>query len=195
MAESKLEMLFGKIAVACGFVTDEHVEAALDYQEHHLDEHRHLGRILVSQGSMTEDELMTVLAIQRENRLRAELSPAVRRLGVTLGSLAVERGYCTLEQVHECIREQARLERLNLFFRLGEVMCSKGVLTIEQVHELLATQNITILGCPGCFSKYNVLNYREGARLECPKCATQLELPGIVSSIKVDANIDHDDDA
>lgn len=190
MAESKLEMLFGKIAVACGFVTDDALEQALDSQELKSDTHRHLGRILVEQEAMTEDELMTVLAIQRENRLRAELSPAVRRLGVTLGSLAVEREYCKLEDVHECIREQARLERLNLFFRLGEVMCSKGVLSIEQVHELLASQNITILGCPGCFSKYNVLNYREGAKLECPKCSTGLELPGIVSSIKVDANID-----
>lgn len=185
---TKIEVLFGKIAISCGFITESQLERAVQLQGQEASP-KHLGRLLVDTGAMSEEELMTVLAIQRENRSRAEMSPAVRKLGMTLGALAIEKGYCTEEEVHACIREQARLERFNLFFRLGEVMVSRGVMSIDQVHELLKSQNITILGCPGCFSKFNVLNFKDGMQIECPKCGTMLEEPSTITSIKVDDNI------
>ena len=190
MQASKVEVLFGKIAVSCGYITDAQLDRAIEEQSARKQP-QHLGRLMVEMGLLTEEELMTVLAIQRENRSRAEMSPAVRKLGMTLGALAVESGYCSEQEVHACIREQARLERFNLFFRLGEVLVSKNVLTIQQVHDLLKTQNITILGCPGCFSKFNVLNYKQGMTIDCPKCGAGLELPDSLTSIKVDANIDN----
>jgi len=115
-------------------------------------------------------------------------------MGMTLGRLAIERGYCNEQQVHECIREQAKLERFNLFFRLGEVMVSRGALSAEKVHELLQTQNITILGCPACFSKFNVLNYQDGMAIACPKCGhPELERPVTMPALKVDGSIDEGD--
>jgi hypothetical protein len=193
MATTKVEVLFGKIAVSCGFVTEEQLARAVEQQEH-AQEGTHLGKIMVDLGLLSDEELMTVLAIQRENRSRLEMSPAVRKMGMTVGRLAIEKGYCTEQQVHDCIREQAKLERFNLFFRLGEVMVSRGVLTSEQVHELLQTQNITILGCPSCFSKFNVLNYKDGMAIACPKCShPELERPVTMPELKVDGSIDEGD--
>lgn len=193
MATTKVEVLFGKIAVSCGFVTEEQLTRAVEAQEKSPDG-THLGKCMVDLGFLSDEELMTVLAIQRENRSRLEMSPAVRKMGMTLGRLAIEKGYCSEQQVHECIREQAKLERFNLFFRLGEVMVSKGVLSSEKVHELLQSQNITILGCPACFSKFNVLNYKEGMKIACPKCGhPALEVPASMPALKVDGAIDEGD--
>jgi hypothetical protein len=193
MATTKVEVLFGKIAVSCGFMTDEQLLKSVEAQEK-APEGTHLGKIMVDLGFLTDEELMTVLAIQRENRSRLEMSPAVRKMGMTLGRLAIEKGFCTEQQVHECIREQAKLERFNLFFRLGEVMVSRGVLSADKVHELLQTQNITILGCPACFSKFNVLNYKDGMAIACPKCGhPELERPVTMPELKVDGSIDDGD--
>ncbi len=193
MATTKVEVLFGKIAVSCGFITEEQLTRSVEAQEK-APEGTHLGKIMVDLEFLSEEELMTVLAIQRENRSRLEMSPAVRKMGMTLGRLAIEKGYCSEVQVHECIREQAKLERFNLFFRLGEVMVSRSVLTSDQVHELLQTQNITILGCPACFSKFNVLNYKDGMQIACPKCGhEELERPVTMPALKVDGSIDDGD--
>ncbi len=193
MATTKIEVLFGKIAVSCGFITEEQLGKAVEAQENAPDG-THLGKIMVDLGLLSDEELMTVLAIQRENRSRLEMSPAVRKMGMTLGRLAIEKNYCNELQVHECIREQAKLERFNLFFRLGEVMVSKQALTADQVHELLQTQNITILGCPACFSKFNVLNYKDGMAIACPKCGhPELERPVTMPALKVDGSIDEGD--
>lgn len=193
MATTKVEVLFGKIAVSCGFASEEQLAKAVERQEK-APEGTHLGKIMVDLGFLSEEELMTVLAIQRENRSRLEMSPAVRKMGMTLGRLAIEKGFCTEQQVHECIREQAKLERFNLFFRLGEVMVSRGVMTADQVHQLLQTQNITILGCPACFSKFNVLNYKDGMAIACLKCGHEaLERPVTMPALKVDGSIDDGD--
>ncbi len=193
MATSKVEVLFGKIAVSCGFITEEQLTKAVEAQEN-APEGAHLGKMMVDLGFLSDEELMTVLAIQRENRSRLEMSPAVRKMGMTLGRLAIEKGYCSEQQVHECIREQAKLERFNLFFRLGEVMVSRAVLAADKVHELLQSQNITILGCPACFSKFNVLNWKEGMNIACPKCGhPELERPVTMPALKVDGSIDDGD--
>lgn len=193
MATTKVEVLFGKIAVSCGFITETQLTKAVEGQEN-ASEGTHLGKIMVDMGFLSDEELMTVLAIQRENRSRLEMSPAVRKMGMTLGRLAVEKQYCGEQQVHECIREQAKLERFNLFFRLGEVMVSRGVLGSDQVHKLLQTQNITILGCPDCFSKFNVLNWTDGMKIACPKCGQpELERPVGLPALKVDGSIDDGD--
>ena len=116
---------------------------------------------------------------------------ALRGRPLATRPLAIEKEYCNEQQVHESIREQAKLERFNLFFRLGEVMVSRGVLKPEQVHELLQSQNITILGCPACFSKFNVLNFKEGMNIACPKCGhPTLEKPSSMPALKVDGAID-----
>ncbi|MCC6574647.1 MAG: hypothetical protein IT462_12765 [Planctomycetes bacterium] len=193
MTTTKIEVLFGKIAVSCGFITEQQLSRAVEEQEKAVGG-KHLGKTMVDMGFLSDEELMTVLAIQRENRSRLEMSPAVRKMGMTLGRLAIERGFCSEQQVHDCIREQAKLERFNLFFRLGEVMVSKGFMKAENVHDLLQSQNVSIMGCPSCFSKFNVLNHKPGQNIACPKCGhPALEKPSSMPALKVDGSIDEGD--
>ncbi len=184
---TQVELLFGRIAVSCGFITPAQLDQAIEEQAQQ-SETNHLGRLMVELSMLTEEELMTVLAIQRENRSRVETSDPVRTLGANLGTLAVQQNLCTEEEVYACIREQAQMERFNLFFRLGEIMVSKNILSAEKVRSLLEAQNITILGCPSCFSKFNVVHYDSKTKVSCPKCGvdTFLEEPRNLTSIKVD---------
>jgi len=183
-----LENLFGRIAVACGYVKAAEIERGIEIQKR-SDDKRHLGHILIGMGAITEEQLMTVLAIQREQRTREERSAPARQAAATLGELAVSQGWATWTQIHECIEEQARLERFRLFMRLGEVMISRGVLDVTQVLSLLGRQQVTILGCPGCFSRYNVSKYDAAKREQCPKCGTALEIPVTIDTVKVDGEI------
>lgn len=185
---SHQENLFGRIAVACGFAKAADVDRAIEIQRGDKQV-RHLGYILLDLKILTEEQLMTVLAVQRESRTREERSAPVMQAGATLGELAVGTGWATLEQIHECIEEQARLERFRLFFRLGEVMASRGVLTVEQVVDLLGRQRVVILGCPACFSRFNVTNYDPKTPATCLKCGGVLEVPVTISSLKVDGQI------
>jgi uncharacterized paraquat-inducible protein A len=57
------------------------------------------------------------------------------------------------------------------------------------VLELLGTQSITILGCPGCFARYNVAKYTGNERVVCPKCKTSLKRPESLDSAKVDGAV------
>lgn len=185
---SHLENLFGRIAVACGYVKSAEIERAVEVQKR-SDDKRHLGHILIEMGKLSEEQLMTVLAVQREQRTREERSAPVRQAAATLGELAVAHGWASWGQIHECIEEQARLERFRLFMRLGEVMVSRRVLDVSKVLALLGQQQLTILGCPGCFSRYNVAKYDVAKREHCPKCGTQLEIPVTIDTVKVDGEI------
>ncbi len=183
-----VEHLFGRIAVACGYVSHEDVDRAVEVQKS-AAEPRHLGYIMLDMGLLDAEQLMTVLAVQREHRARIERSQPAEQASATLGELAVGLGWATMQQVHECIEEQAKLERFKLFFRLGEVMVSRGVLSIQQVQELLSRQQVTILGCPGCFSRFNVAAYDPKREELCPKCGTGLRIPASLESVKVDGEI------
>ncbi|MCA8940014.1 MAG: hypothetical protein KDB07_09405 [Planctomycetes bacterium] len=185
MSETQqFEVLFGRIALACGYCDEDELMKAIDVQRR-SDEHRHLGRVMIDLGVLGEDELLTVLAIQRENRAREELSYPVRQMGAMLGALAVQRGWCKRNDVLECIEEQARLQKLSLYFRLGEVMVSRGKLTNDQVSALLNEQKIRILGCPDCFSQYNVQGYAEDEVVNCPNCGVPLIVPKSVQNVRV----------
>jgi len=189
MAETThVEHLFGRIAVACGYVNHADVDRAVAVQKA-APEPRHLGYIMLDMKLLNAEQLMTVLAVQREHRARIEQSVPVEKASATLGELAVQKGWASWQQVHECIEEQAKLERFRLFFRLGEVMVSRGVLSIHQVQELLSFQKVTILGCPGCFSRFNVTDYKPDREELCPKCGTALRIPASLESVKVDGEI------
>lgn len=182
--ENPFEVLFGRIALACGYCDEDKLAHAIDVQKR-SDEHRHLGRVMVDLGMIGEDELLTVLAIQRENRAREETSFPVRQMGAMIGALAVQQAWCTRIDVHECIEEQARLQKLSLYFRLGEVLVAKEKLTNEQVNTLLNEQQIRILGCADCFSQYNVQGYAEDESVKCPQCGTDLVVPKSVQNVRV----------
>jgi len=182
------EILFGRIAVLSKFVTEEQIDECIRIQEQRLREnaenHVHLGTILVEKGYLSEREKRAILQVQKENLQRREAGTNAKRQERIFGYLVMRLGYCTEQQVYECVREQARLMRLNLFFRLGEVFVSKQYLSFEQVEEILALQGKFIVTCPGCKTKFNVVRYQAGSKVKCPECGTIIEVPDVLGEIE-----------
>ena len=182
------EILFGRIAVLSKFVTQEQVDESIEVQEKMRADNEpevpHLGTILVNNGHLSEREKRAILQVQKENLQRREAGTNARRQERIFGYLVMKLGYCTEQQVFECVREQAKLMRLNLIFKLGEVFVSKKYLSHEQVQEVLALQDKFIVTCPGCATKFNVVRYQAGTRVKCPECGTVISGPDVLGEAK-----------
>jgi serine/threonine-protein kinase len=128
---------------------------------------RPLGVVLVDRGLISEDQLARVLARRVDPQGGAEVTQVA---DIALGQLFVASGYCTREQVEECIAEQARRraagERPG---RLGEVLVERGFATSQQVMRVLAYQSKSIWECPSCRARYNVTSPKAGAVPRCKK--------------------------
>lgn len=184
------EILFGRIAVLSKFVTQEQVDECVSEQERRNTEADipvHLGTLLVEKGYLTEREKRAILQVQKENLQRREAGTNARRQERIFGYLVMKLGYCTEQQVFECVREQAKLMRLNLIFRLGEVFVSKHYLTHAQVEEVLALQDKFIVTCEGCGTRFNVVRYQAGTRVKCPECGYVIQVPDVLGQIRKEA--------
>lgn len=190
----KEDSLFGKIALHNNFVTGAQLEECLRLQRA-ADPPKLLGMIMLERGYITREQLRLILEYQKKNLQRPATDPDEQKEDIAFGFLAVKLAYTTLDRVYECVREQARMARLGLYFRLGEIFVNRGYLTAEQVGDILARQNKTILECPGCASRYNVIGYQPGRDVRCTKCGTALTPPSDPSSITVDEALDADDSA
>lgn len=75
---------------------------------------------------------------------------------LSIGNLAIQRGYATKEQVLAAVKEQeTRLP-------LGEILIEHGVLTILQLEELLMEQDIRRQG----MNEYEIFKYIKKKRHE-----------------------------
>jgi hypothetical protein len=188
----KEDSLFGKIALHNNFVSPEQLEECL-VRQREADTPKLLGMIMLERGYITRDQLRLILEYQKKNLQRPATDPDEQKEDIAFGFLAVKLGYTTLDRVYECVREQARMARLGLYFRLGEIFVNRGYLSAEQVGDILARQNKTILECPSCASRYNVIGYQPGRDVRCTKCSTPLTPPSDPTSITVDEALDADD--
>ncbi len=182
------EILFGRIAVLSKFVTQEQVDECLATQERlrheQPEEVPHLGTILVDTGYLSEREKRAILQVQKENLQRRDSGANARRQERIFGYLVMKLDYATEEQVFECVREQARLQRFNLMFKLGEVFVSKGYLSHDQVQEVLALQDKFIVTCEGCGVKFNVVRYQAGSKVKCPECGEIALVPDVMAQMQ-----------
>ncbi len=181
------EILFGRIAVLSKFVTQEQIDECIMQQEERIrtnpEDHLHLGTILVEKKYLTEREKRAILQVQKENLQKRDSGSTARRQERIFGYLVMRLGYCDEQQVYECVREQARLARFNLFFKLGEVFVSKVYLQHDQVEEILALQGKFIVTCPGCKTKFNVVRYQAGSKVKCPECGTIITVPDVLEEL------------
>jgi hypothetical protein len=84
-----------------------------------------------------------------------------------LGNLAVRQGYCTREQVDECLRMQSMIASAA---PLGDLLVFKGYLTAPQLKELLSHQHKKLMACSCCALSFTVLTLSDGKPIRCPKC-------------------------
>lgn len=174
--QEKEEILFGKLAVEKGFITQEQLDECVEMQRL-SGTTRLLGTILVRRGYLGKPQLREILRIQKRNLERPATHSKEKKRDVGFGFLAVKYGYATQDQVYECVREQAILSRKGLFFRLGEIFQHKEFLTEEQVEEILELQRSAVVDCPGCGIRVSVMKAEPGKKVRCVKCKHVFVVP------------------
>ncbi len=182
------ELLFGRIAVKKGFITEEQLKECIEIQKRSA-EPQLLGIILRDKGYINREQLREIVEYQKKHMRRPATDPEEQKSDIAFGFIAVKLKYTTLDRVYECVREQTKAAKLGLYFRLGEVFVKKGYLTSEQVKDILAQQNRTILECVGCGTRFNVIGYTPDRAVKCTKCGRRLEAPSDPHSIAVDKAI------
>lgn len=187
----KEDLLFGKVALKKGFVTQEQLNECLKIQEA-PDGEKLIGMIMLDKGFISKEQLREVLEYQKQNQQRPVLGPEEQRSDIAFGFIAVKKKFTTLNRVYECVREQTKAAKLGLFFRLGEIFVNKGYLSVDQVQEILRDQNKTILECEGCGARFNVIGYEKGKAVKCTRCGRALSAPDGINTPAVDDSIEVD---
>ncbi len=178
------DILFGKIALARGFITREYLDECVRLQVDGRKEP--LGKLLREKGYITQDNLETVLRLQDKRLGKMHARLRVPKREILFGRIAVKLGMAKKEQVFESLREQALLRDMGKKYRLGQVMIMKGYLSVGQVEMLLRCQHKTILRCPKCTTQFNVEGYLPQMAITCRKCGgATLEEPSQLASPEV----------
>ncbi len=166
------DLLFGKIAVALRFCSAAQVDAALAIQSA-ADRPMPLGRHLVEEGYLTEDQHAQVLERQRRNLARPDTATQTPKSDVLFGRLAVREGLATEEQVNAALREQGKDgDRRSL----GEILQTQGVLKAAEVAWLLGRQSKWVMRCPACKITLTVhSSSKTPTKAACPRCGIALE--------------------
>ena len=186
MAASR-ESLFGKIALAQGYCTQEQLDECLKLQLQLQSPHQpapRLGQLLVDKGYLQPAQLEIVLQIQKQNADLVDPLVRKRKESVLFGKLAVRDGLTTEERINECLRLQDREGETRT---LGELLVARNYLTAAQVKELLSRQLKRIMVCPACKLSFTVLSQSEGKRIDCPRCKGPLQEKKPTESTRTDA--------
>lgn len=181
---TKDDLLLGRMAVSSRMITEAQLKQCLDVQQKDSPP-RPLGHLLVELDFLTIGQLDHLIQSQAARFHDIEERSKIDPREALFGRLAIELGHVSTEQLHECLREQANIARLKIFFRLGEILIKKGYVTPEVVKEILKRQRKEILKCPRCGARYNIATLDEKARLTCKKCGSPLTLPAEDPSVVV----------
>lgn len=174
-SKRKADSLFGQIAVRLGIVTQKQLEEALEIQRFATG-HRPLGLVLIDLKYVTQKDLDRIIKTQEEILQQQNARHRAVREDNFFGKVAIRLGYCTEEQLGECLALQEHLPPQR-FMRLGDIMVIKGYVTVDQVRKVVETQKGLIVYCPGCDTQYNVVMFKPGASIQCYRCGTPLRIP------------------
>ena len=181
------ELLFGKIAIAQGYCTQDQLDEILKLQLQMQSPHRpapRLGELLVEKGVLSAEQLQTVLSIQRQNQEASDPLAKKIKEEALFGRLAVKEGLATEAQVEDCLRiRQSRGE----IRTLGEIMVERKILSPEQVKSLLSRQLKRIMSCPACKLSFTVTSLSAGKPVDCPRCKGALRDGKPSDSTRTDA--------
>ena len=180
------DLLFGKIALNCKFVTQAQLNECVAIQARSRDR-LPIGQILKSEGFITDDQHSQILAIQRKNLLVVDPVQKLSKESVLLGKLAIRERLMSERDVNMCLRLQAKEGEKR---SIGEVMVEQGFLTPEQLKRLLAKQHKKIMSCPTCKLSFTVLTISKSSVIACPRCKGPLKDGKPSDSVRTDAHLD-----
>lgn len=142
-----VDLLFGRVAVHHGFISEELLAGAVEVQEMARDMgfHLRIGEILHDQEVLTAAQIEQIAAIQDiKKESFFEISPHriwYRKVGDdSLGDLLVRHRLLDPWQVQECVRIQSGLGRLGIVRPLGEIVLMKEYVSADQLHEAIEEQ-------------------------------------------------------
>jgi len=177
------DLLFGKLATGKGYCTQEQVDKCVAIQAADPDRVP-LGRILVQEGFLSEEQHSELLALQRKNMIAVDPLHRKTKEATLFGKLAVHEKLVTEEQLNECLRLQARDGEKRT---LGEIMVSRGYLNRAQVEQLLGRQLKKIMSCPACQLSFTVVTVAPQKKISCPRCRGELREGKPSDSVRTDA--------
>ncbi|MBI4569503.1 MAG: FHA domain-containing protein, partial [Planctomycetes bacterium] len=134
-ASREADLLFGRIAVGRGLVSEADLERAIAAQEE--DRRRGapacIGAVLASLGLISAEQVEAVAAVQRYANNREDQRQ--------FGMLAVRNGFLTEARLEEVLEEQkTRFARTGSVAPVGELLVEHGLLTPQKVRALLVQQ-------------------------------------------------------
>lgn len=177
------DLLFGKLVIGKGYCTQAQVDKCISIQAAGTDRIP-LGRILVQEGFLSEDQHSEILAVQRRNLIAIDPVHRKTKEGVLFGKLALSKKLITEAQLNESLRLQAREGEKRT---LGEIMVAQGYLNRTQVEVLLAQQHKKIMSCPKCVLSFTVVTISPQKAVRCPRCREPLVDGKPSDSVRVDA--------
>ncbi len=172
------DSLFGRIALDMGLVTEAQLREAL-VEQARSSTARLVGAILVEKGFLTEDGLKQILFAQRDRLGPFKRGRATREEDATFGGIAVKEGFISNQDLSDALVEQFRLTKKSLYLKVGEILVQQGKLGEDQVKAVLRIQQNRFVKCPGCGSRFRILEGKEGLVVPCGKCGAPIPLkPG-----------------
>ena len=180
--------LFGQIAIKKGFITQEQLDDSVHLQEEKFPGVP-IGLLMVKQGYLTLSEAQAISGFQDHLLNERSHNALLKRREYRFGSVLVEYGLATKEQVNECARIQGQEATRGVQLRLGEVMVKRGYVTADDVRTILTLQDKKILACRACKTQTNVAGYAPGAKVACTKCGGELLVPPKEAWIHADETV------
>ena len=182
---SDSDLLFGKIAIELKFCSEEQVNRCVAIQAKSRTGQA-LGRYLVDEGFLTEEQHAKVLEVQRRRMLRKDPITQSSKEEILFGRLAVREGLLSAEQMNACLRLQGQPGEKRT---LGEILVAQRLLTPGQVKSLLARQSKRIMSCPSCQVSFTVHTISQGKPITCPRCQGSLKEGKPSDSVRTDGEL------
>ncbi len=177
--EKSDEILFGKLALASGFVTQKQLKKCVQIQKELQDEEKYdfLGDVLIQEKILSEAEVEEVLRIQHRNLQKRYKYTRHKRDEALFGRLVRENSYASESQINECLRQQAEIEHFDQKIPLGELLISKGYIEEDAIEEILNFQKKREYYCPKCEARLTISLFEFGRHIQCTECEESFELP------------------
>lgn len=163
---TKIEILFGQIALAQGYCTEEQLEQLLQAQRK-KKARKPLGLLMMDQGLIQENDLKKILEIQRKN---IEIKIADRKLDNLLRKAILHTGWISVEQLNVFRRANQEKMKHGEFLSLEQYLLVHQLLTQEQLRDIYHFMGNQQLYCPKCSLTFFEINFQVKKLYRCPKC-------------------------
>lgn len=167
------EILFARIAIRNGLITDEQLEQCLAIQRKHA-QGRHIALIMLERGLIDDIQIRAILSVQRR-RLHKGGRSTSKDFEVALSKLLLEEKLVTEKDVKDARAAKDEMEERGLFPAIGDILVQRGVLTLEKLNDCISRIDKTELWCENCGKKYRAYGYHDGIKAKCRVCKGTLE--------------------